>query len=254
MNTKKVIENSKLCRSLTGLSSEKFKELVEKVIPLWDRVAYAKTPKNKRKRDIGAGRRYELSVEEAILLVLIHLRTYETYAFLGFIFNKDLSTAYRYIQRFRPLIESVIDIPENKEALNRDDILLIVDAIEQNTERRKGSGYSGKKKSHTIKTQLITSKKGKIYHISQSVSGNIHDKKLFDLTKIPKKIQKRIISDLGYLGTDCILPHKSSKLCKLTNTQKKKNKKHSVIRISIEHLFAHLKNWKILANRLQYDI
>lgn len=228
MNTIKVIKNNKLCRSLTGLSSEKFKELVVKVIPLWDRVAYAKTPKNKRKRDVGAGRRYELSVEEAILLVLIHLRTYETYAFLGFIFNK--------------------------EALNKDDILLIVDTTEQETERRRGSGYSGKRKSHTIKTQLITNKKGKIYHISQSVSGNIHDKKLFDLTKIPKKIQKRIISDLGYLGTDCILPHKSSKLCKLNDIQKKKNKKHSIIRISIEHLFAYLKNWKILANRFRSSL
>lgn len=254
MKISKITANNRLCRTLTGLTSEKFQELVEQVRPLWSKIMYARTPKNKRKHAVGAGRRYELSIEEAILLTLIHFRTYETLAFLGFLFNKDLSTAYRYIQRFEPLILSVMNIPKDQAALKREDILLIIDATEQETERRKGTGYSGKKRKQTIKTQVITSKDGKIRHVSNSIPGNIHDKKLFDLTKLPKKTQKKMLADLGYVGTDCVIPKKSSKFHKLTIKQKESNKKHSVLRIPVEHLFAHVKQWKILAHRFRSSL
>lgn len=254
MKISKIIANNKLCKTLTGLTAEKFQELAEQIRPLWNKAMYAKTPKNKRKHAVGAGRRYELSTEEAILLTLIHFRTYETLAFLGFLFNKDLSTVYRYIQRFEPLIMSVMDIPKNKEALSKDDILLIVDATEQETERRKGTGYSGKKKRQTIKTQVIAGKDGKIRHVSNSIPGNIHDKKLFDLTKLSKKTQRKMLADLGYVGTDCVLPKKSSKFRQLTVKQKETNKKHSILRIPVEHMFAHIKQWKILANRFRSSL
>ena len=254
MKTSKVLANNRLCRTLTGLTPEKFQELVNNVRPLWHKVAYAKTPKSQRKHAVGAGRRYALSMEEAILLTLIHFRTYETLAFLGFLFNKDLSTAYRYIMRFEPLINLCLDIPKNKEALTKEDILLIIDATEQETERREGTGYSGKKRKQTIKTQVIASNDGRVRHISHSVPGNIHDKKLFDLTCLPKEIQERMLADLGYLGTDCVIPEKSSKFHKLTDEQKKKNTKHSILRIPIEHLFAHLKQWKILASRFRSSL
>lgn len=254
MNTSKIITNSKLCRTLTGLTSEKFQELVSQVQPLWNKVAYAKTPQKQRKHAVGAGRRYELSVAEAILLTLIHFRTYETLAFLGFLFNIDLSTAYRYLQRFEPLIDSLLDISKDQGVLTKAEILLIVDATEQETERRDGTGYSGKKRKQTIKTQVIASQAGRIRHISSSVPGNLHDKKLFDLTQLPQKIQQKMLADLGYLGTKCLLPKKSSKLHKLTLKQKRDNTKHSRLRVPIEHLFAHLKQWKILAHRFRSSL
>lgn len=209
MKISKIITNSKLCRTLTGLTPDKFRELTARVAPLWSERMYARTPKNKRKHAVGAGHRYELSVEEAILLTLIHFRTYETLAFLGFLFNKDLSTAYRYIQRFEPLIASVIDIPKDKEALTGEDILLIVDATEQETERRKGTGYSGKKKHQSVKTQVITDQRGRIRHVSISVPGNMHDKKLYDCSGV--KLQQTDLADLGYLGTNLRLPTKAPK-------------------------------------------
>lgn len=254
MKIQKIITNDKLCRTLTGLTSEKFQELAESVRPLWNKVAYARTPTYKRRHAVGAGRRYELSVEEAILLTLIHFRTYETLAFLGFLFNKDLSTAYRYIKRFEPLIISIMDIPKNKEALTKEDILFIVDATEQETEKREGTGYSGKKRKQTVKTQVIVGQDGKIRHVSLSVPGNIHDKKLFDMTSLAKETQQKMLADLGYVGTDCIIPEKSSKFHQLTVTQRKDNKKHSILRIPIEHLFAHLKQWRILANRFRSSL
>lgn len=254
MNTSKIITDNELCRTLTGLSSEKFKDLIAKVHPLWEKKAYRVTPANKRKHAPGAGRRYQLSVEEAVLLVLIRFRTYETLKFLAFLFNKDFSTISRYIQRFEPIIGSVAAIQQDKNALSGEDIMMIVDATEQETERRKGTGYSGKKKRQTIKTQAIIGTDGKAKHVSLSVPGTIHDKKLLDLTKLPKTIRRKMIGDLGYQGAECLVPHKSSKFHKLTAKQKKDNKKHSILRMPVEHFFAHLKQWKILAYRFRSSL
>jgi hypothetical protein len=113
---------------------------------------------------------------------------------------------------------------------------LIADAPKQETERRDGSGYSGKKKRQTIKTQLIITKKDGIHHASVSVPGYIHDKKLYDMTPVPADR-----GDLGYPGTPMALPKKSSQRHKRTDTQKEANKAHSRIHIVVEHVFASLK-------------
>lgn len=96
----------------------------------------------------------------------------------------------------------------------------------------------------------MVNKKGYIKHVSLSVPGNIHDKKLYDQTKVPTGI-----GDLGYIGTNMIVPVKSSKLHKLTKKQKSYNKAHSRVRIVVEHLqylrhvFAALKQFRILSGR-----
>lgn len=84
--------------------------------------------------------------------------------------------------------------------------------------------------------------------------GNRNDKKLYDQTQtiFPKKTKK--LADPGYLGTDCIIPHKSSKLHKLTEEQNRDNKKHAKARIGVEHVFAHLKKFRILKDRYRNAI
>lgn len=117
---------------------------------------------------------------------------------------------------------------------------------------RDGSGYSGKKKRHTIKTQVVVDSKGAIKHISRSICGNVHDKKLFDQTKLV--LPQNTKADLGYLGLPFDLPHKSSKLRKLTEREKKENKKHSSVRIIVEHVFASLKQFRILSQRFRNSL
>ena len=125
-----------------------------------------------------------------------------------------------------------------------------MDATEQRTERRdKGSGYSGKKKVHTIKTQIVVDMKGTIAHISSSVPGNMHDKKLFDQSALI--LPDTVLGDLGYLGTNLTIPFKSSKLHALTRRQKEWNMRHARKRIIVEHVFASLKSFRILADRFR---
>ena len=184
-------------------------------------------------------------------MLLLYTRSYVTHVFLSALFDIHESAICRYFAKLRPIVEDVFDLPTRKTDLREDEILkLITDATEQRTERRqKGCGYSGKKKAHTIKTQIVVDKKGTIVHISDSVPGNIHDKKLFDQSAVI--LPDTALGDLGYLGTNLIIPFKSSKLHALTKRQKNWNTWHSKRRIIVEHVFASLKAFHILADRFR---
>src|SRR3989338_7041824 len=250
MNISKLKQSPKTFSRIFGIEPEKFNELVLQIEPLWQ-TAEAKRLKHPRKIKKGSGRPYMLSLEESVAMLLLYTRLYTTHVFLSALFDIHESRVCRYFARVRPVVESVFDIPTEKTDLREEEILkLVVDATEQRTERRRnGSGYSGKKKAETIKTQVIVSKKGRIVHVSKSVPGNIHDKKLFDTSGI--HLPDNAKGDLAYLGTNITIPHKSSKLRTLTKTQTLFNVRHSRKRIIVEHVFALLKSYQILANRFR---
>lgn len=249
MNIKKLSQKPKVFERLLGLSPQKFTQLAQELEPLWQKAELARKTKHKRYRKVGGGNAYKLAFAEMLAMHLIYMRTYTTHVFLGMIFGIDDSRVCRYFRKLQPVLycrmRSVtikkIDIPE-EEILG-----LIVDATEQETERRTGSGYSGKKRRQTIKTQVVADRKAKIRHVSCSVPGNMHDKKLFDRTGLVLPANTR--ADLGYLGTNLSLPQKASKLHPLTEKQKRANKRHASVRIAIEHVFASLKQFRILAQR-----
>ncbi|MBU4299177.1 transposase [Patescibacteria group bacterium] len=86
-------------------------------------------------------------------------------------------------------------------------------------------------------------------HVSNSTPGNIHDKKLLDDSGV--KLPDNAKGDLGYLGAGIVIPRKSSKLHSLTKTQTLLNARHSRKRIIVEHVFALIKSYRILADRFR---
>lgn len=250
MNISKLKQSPKTFSRIFGIEPEKFNELIVQIEPLWIK-AEAKRLRHPRKIRKGSGRRYALSLEESVAMLLLYTRSYTTHIFLSALFDIHESRVCRYFARVRPVVEAVFDIPAEKTDLREDEILkLVVDATEQRTERRdKGSGYSGKKKAETIKTQIVVDAKGKIVHVSHSIPGNVHDKKLFDESGV--KLPDNARGDLGYLGTNIVIPHKSSKLHSLTMAQALFNLRHSRKRIIVEHVFALLKSYRILADRFR---
>jgi len=175
MNISKLKQNPKIFARVFGIEPHKFDELVAKAYPLWIK-AEEKRLKHRRKIKKGSGRKYLLTFEEMTAMLLLYARAYVTHAFLSALFDVHDSAICRHFARLRSSIEAVFDLPAKKADLSEEEILqLVVDATEQRTERRKkGCGYSGKKKSHTVKTQIVVDKKGNIIHISKSVPGNIH--------------------------------------------------------------------------------
>lgn len=250
MHIAKLKQHPRVFTRLFGIEPYKFDALVETVRPLWVK-AEAKRLHHPRKIKQGGGRHYTLTLEENVAMLLLYTRTYVTHVFLAALFDVHDSRICRYFARLRPSVELVFDLPTKNTDLSEEEILkLVVDATEQRTERRShGCGYSGKKKAHTIKTQIVVDKAGDIRHISKSVPGAIHDKKLFDCSGV--QLPDNAKGDLGYLGTNLTIPFKSSKLHALTLRQKDHNTRHSKKRIIVEHVFASLKAYRILADRFR---
>ena len=145
----------------------------------------------------------------------------------------------------------------------------IVDATEREIERPKDKTkqkdyYSGKKKEHTVKNQIIISpKKKRILYVSKTITGRVHDKKALIedgiLTMAPLKSTG--MADLGYQGVneDCpwlkvIIPIKKKPKQKLTESDEATNKSISSIRVRVEHVIGKLKINKILCHSFRSNI
>ena len=121
--------------------------------------------------------------------------------------------------------------------------------------KRRKTYYSGKKKRHTVKTQLIVNNQGFIIHKLGYKKGRRHD---YDIYKknhpvIPKDVLN--MYDLGYLGVEkdfpeqiSALPYKKKKNQELSQEEKDYNKIHATKRIVIEHTICRLKKYRILAD------
>lgn len=256
MNLKKLLTKPKTFHRLTGLSPNQFVALAGKVEPLFRAAELRRLSRPDRQRQVGAGPKRKLTVPEALFGLFLYYRTYTNHVFMGLTLGIDDSNVGRYFKVVTPLIPKSLLPQRPRRLLTEEEVRrLIVDATEQPTERRQGTGYSGKKKHQTVKTQIVVTTRGTIVHVSRTVPGNRHDKKLFDQTKlaIPRGI--KLLGDLGYLGARGVsLPYKSSKLKPLTKQQQRHNQQHARWRIIAEHVLAQLKKFQILAQRFRNQL
>ena len=113
--------------------------------------------------------------------------------------------------------------------------------------------YSGKKKRHTIKSQIVVNKSDKTIICTSFLNGKCHDFRLFKESKV--FLNKNILlADTGFQGITYIhensqTPEKNSKNFPLTKTQKLSNRKISSLRIYVEHSISFIKRFKILSER-----
>lgn len=256
--------NPFLFRKLTGITPEKFDELVLQLEQRFDERRKKRLGRRKRERKIGAGRKYQHSLADRFLMLLIWYRTYETYGFLGFLFACDGATICRNIREIEPLLAGIFRIPEAEVTMDRDEVLAaFFDGTEQQInrpQRKQKEWYSGKKKRHTVKHLLVVTKKRKygmqqrklrIAAVARASPGKVHDKTMYDRATI--RLQNGVdgYGDLGFLGTNLIIPIKKPKGKELTGRQKQHNKAHSRKRICVEHGIGKMKIWNILSHRFR---
>ena len=174
---------------------------------------------------------------------------------MGYLFNLDKSRVCPIIQKLEPILAKVTAISKHKDLSKKDVENLIVYATEQPIERpKKGQKpyYSGKKKRHTIKTEIRTNLKGRIIHVSKSHLGATHD---FNLHKQepPLPPKSRAFVDSGYQGLDKIhraeLPYKATETKPLDAEEKEYNHPLSRIRVKVENILGDIKTFKILSDR-----
>ncbi len=251
----RLYKKTKIFQRLTGLTPDKFQGLLNQLEPLFIESELKRKKTTDRKRKTGGGRKQKLSLAQGLFMLLLYYRSYSSHMSLSFMMGIDDSSVCHYFKRIEPLLAKIFRIPERKVILSEDEIdELIFDATEQDSERRDGSGYSGKKKRQTIKTQIVVTPNGRIKSVSKTAPGNVHDKKLYDNTKVFTLIKVKRKADLGYVGTSCLAPIKKQKNRPLTEQERDYNRKFSSFRIVIEHAIAHLKKFGILAQRFRNSI
>lgn len=134
---------------------------------------------------------------------------------------------------------------------------IIGDVEEQPIERptiNQEESYSGKKKRHTTKNQIIIPEGTKRIINFYNTNGTTHDFKMIQESDILPTLEEMKIGgkfDSGYQGiqkelSKAIIPIKKSKLHKLTEEEKEFNKKLSQKRITIEHVNRELKIFRIM--------
>lgn len=261
-NHEKLRRKPSLFRMFTGLSAGEFDKLVAELEPVWLARKAKRSGRRTRQRKPGAGRKAKLVWTDRVLLTLLYYRTYVTQEFVGFLFGVDKGTVSRNVQELSLCMAGVFRIPEKKVRIDPDDLAgVFVDATEQavhRPKRKQRRSYSGKKKRHTLKHQVVVTRvrkgagekqKVRIKAVSKAVRGRVHDKKLYDRSRvrIPAGVPKS--GDSGYQGSDLRVPKKKPRNGQLSDDEKRANRVLAKERIVAEHGIGKMKIWRIAADR-----
>lgn len=239
-------------RSLTGVTAETFRTLAERLRPHWRERIVA--PKNRSGRPWGVG-----GLEDHLLVLLILYRCAVTQEFMGCLCRTDKSTVSRSLRRIERLAARVLGVKRAIRVSREEAEALIIDCTEQPIQRpsrKQRCWYSGKKKRHTIKTEITITENGRIAGISKPAPGRVHDLEIRRRgPPLPK--EAHVYADSGYQGiqdnhSGVEIPYKKTKTKPLTKDERDYNHALSRFRVRVEHGIARLKVFRILSDRYRY--
>jgi hypothetical protein len=214
-------------RAMTGLTVAQFDALVADLQPRYAAAELRRLGRPRRRRAPGGGRKFALARRDHLLLTVVWLRRYPIYAVLGFLFGVSEPTARRTVQRVVPLLEAAgldtMRLPDPGRGHRRDldDLLretpqlaVLIDTFEQRVQRPKARAeadahYSGKKKQHTLKTQVaVDEEDGSIVDLPPSVRGPTADLTLLKESRLLERLPAGVggLGDLAYVGLAALHP------------------------------------------------
>jgi len=279
-------------RYFSGLELHEFDALNLKIKERYTDFEQKRLSRADRKRNVGAGHPFKLPLTDRLLMLLVYYHLYVSSTLAAYLFDLSQTNVLKDIRKLEPLVSEVLPLPKKQhEKVRRLQTLdeveamfpgfkAFLDATEQEiprpqAKRKRKTHYSGKKKRHTVKTQITVNKDGIIVHKTRHARGCTHDYALFKHSHphLPDVVSLGL--DRGYVGikTDypelgCEVPFKRRspgrgkrgvKAKELSADQKSFNKKLSKERVIVEHTFSRVKKFRIWAeefrNRLKhYDI
>jgi hypothetical protein len=158
----------------------------------------------KCKQKAAGGKPNTLSVENQLLMVLEYWREYRTYFHIGQAYGISESAAYRNIKWCENTLakSKSFRLPGRKAVAASDLDVVLIDATETPIERPKKQRryYLGKKKRHTLKTQLVVEKSTRRILCIAHEKGRRHDFRLFKRSKVRLLPETKAVVDSGYQG------------------------------------------------------
>jgi hypothetical protein len=285
-----------LVKAFTGVPAEEFWAVVATLADRWAAYQRQRQERPDRQRAVGGGRRCEQDLALRVAVVLTYLRLHVPQAVVGLLFGTSQAEVSRELREVLPALQGCLPCPAVWEPVGEGAAVpaaslltseqagggrVLIDATEQRVARPGDAAtqrryYSGKKKQHTLKTQIVTDGAHHILAISTAMPGATHDKPLCDglhtLDRLPDGVEAD--ADKGYQGLAaqvetvavCAIatheeqqrprltaqtPHKKPRGGELTEEQRAFNRHLGAVRIRVEHCLGWLKHWAILATRFR---
>jgi hypothetical protein len=208
-------------RALTGLSVAQFDALCADALPHSHEAERVRHTRPDRPRALGGGSQFTLPVRDHLLLTVVWLRVDPTYPVLGYLFGVSEFVAQRALKRVLPVLAAVgldtMRLPDpgrgqrrTLEDLLRDtpDLAVLSDTYEQPVQRpeqraQADRSYSGKKKMHTVKTQVVVDERDqRIVDVSAGEPGPTADVTMLRHSGLLARLPEGV----GVLGDSVIWP------------------------------------------------
>ena len=259
-----------LFKSFTGVTLSAFAELLPAFRQAYqdDLARRDEQRREPRHRQRGGGSKGALPrLEDKLVFILCYFRLYPVQLLQGYLFGMGQPQANEWIHRLTPVLNQALGYEKQLPARQSRDIEqiltacpgleFIIDGVERPIRRpkdpdRQQQNYSGKKKRHTIKNNVITDKRArKVKGLCRTVEGKKHDKKLADEQDLDFPPNSKLWQDTGFQGyepanTQTFQPKKKPKGGELTPQEKAQNAAISSERIGVEHSIGGVKVFRIV--------
>ena len=207
------------------------------------------------------GRKPKLCLEDRLLVALEYWREYRTYFHIATNWGVAESTVCRIVHGVEDCLmrSGLFRLPGKKQLVQgfgRPEVV-VMDVTEtpiERPKRKQRSFYSGKKRQHTLKCQLILDRATGTVICTFFGKGRRHDFHLFKASGIHFHPETGSLQDSGYQGiadyhANSFIPRKKPQGGELSSLEKAYNQELARERICIEHVNRRLKIFKILRDR-----
>ena len=209
------------------------------------------------------------TMENKLMFILVYLRKGTTQDIFGAVFDMSQPVANKWIHILHPCLnQALADLGERParrvtelHLSPKEGQVFFQDGTERPIERPKDPDlqrlfYSGKKKKHCIKNNVLVSQQAKILLLTPTCEGKKHDKKIADETGLVLPRGSSLYQDLGFLGfsvldVTMIQPIKKPRGKELTPEQKESNRQISSVRVRVEHAIGGVKRFRIVKDQVR---
>jgi hypothetical protein len=265
-------EKEKQFHALTGYNLDEFQALLPafQASFLKRMETYTLEGKQRRERGYVDYRNSPLAtIEDKLLFILMYLRKAPTQDIFGEVYQMPQPVANKWIHVLHPCLNQALANLGENPARDSQDLhltpetgqLFFQDGTERAIQRPKnpeiqGTFYSGKKKRHCVKNNVLVDRQAKIVLLTPTCAGTKHDKKIADETGLVLPEGSRLCQDTGFQGfaltnITMIQPKKKPRGKDLTPEEKESNRQISRLRIRVEHAIGGVKRYRIVKDQLR---
>ena len=265
-------DRTRLLQSLTGFSATEFEALLPSFAAAWESFEEDTFEQESRQRARGGGRKATLKgLADKLLFILFYFRQYPTQEVQGYLFGIGQPQANEWIHRLTGVLNQALgdelQLPERRPAKLVEvlaacpELTFLIDGTERPINRPQDKDdqktyYSGKKKAHTVKNNVITVRGGKVLYLSDTHEGKKSDKKIADEEGYCFPPGSKLLKDSGFQGYEpegvtTFQPKKKPRNGELTADEKLLNRAVSSLRVEVEHQIGGIKRCQIVVQKFR---